>query len=529
MPPTLDSEILDLLMRYLAVRSDSGTAHENNSDAFFRESLAGEPYFRAHPEHLGASAIPGDGPGRSVNWALVRGRGPGTVVLIHHSDTVGTEDYQELAGCARDPEALAAALRAGGRGLGAEARADLDSGAFMFGHGGADMKAGGSIQLALVRRFSRQELPKGNLLVLALPDEENLSAGMRHAPALLGQLRERFGLEYRLMINSEPHQRTDPRVGVLSEGSVGKLLPFVHARGALAHAGQVFSGLNPVSLLGEIVRRMELNADFCERSGSEVTPPPTCLFLKDSKDRYDVSMPRSAFACFNLLTLGRSPGELLGALEELCREAAGAVLADLERNHARYRALRGEPAAALPWQVPVRRFEQLAGPGPVQAAGPGRTLAQDTWDTVEALLDRQGATGPGIVIGFVPPYYPAVTHAAGTFAPKAAALAGHLVRYAAAALGQRYATEQFYPGICDLSFSSIQGGAELEAALVPNMPLHGPRYRIPFAEIRENAMPCINIGPWGKDFHQLAERVHKDDLLVVTPLLMVEAIRFMLD
>ena len=30
-------------------------------------------------------------------------------------------------------------------------------------------------------------------------------------------------------------------------------------------------------------------------------------------------------------------------------------------------------------------------------------------------------------------------------------------------------------------------------------------------------MPCVNIGPWGKDLHKLTERVYKVDLLNRTP------------
>jgi arginine utilization protein RocB len=540
MDPTLAADILDLLQRYLATPSDTATPLENNAGGFLRACLGGEPYWQAHPDHLGAWPAPGDALGRAVHWALVRGAGPATVVLIHHSDTVGTEDYRQLAGVARDPAALAAALATGQAAIGPEARADLDSGAFLFGHGAADMKAGGAIQLALLKRFSRGPAPRGNLLVLALPDEENLSLGMRQAPLLLADLRRRFGLDYRLMLNSEPQQRRDPAVGMLSVGSVGKMLPFIYARGALAHAGQVFGGLNPIHLLCEAVRRVELDPDLCDRGAGEVALPPTCLFLKDSKARYDVSLPRSAFACFNVLALGRSPAALLAHLERTCAEAAGAALAAVARSLARYRELCGEPARPRPWTVPVVRFEELpaAVPGGPEAAldrarrdvaSGRRTMPEATWDAVEALLDRAGRQGPLMVLGFVPPYYPAVTNAAyGDPGHRGVALAGHLVRFAAEALGQRYAVEPFYTGISDLSYSSIQDGPELEETLVPNMPLHGPAYTIPFPAIRANAMPCINVGPWGKDFHQLTERVLRDDLLEAVPRLVQEAIRYML-
>ena len=523
----LGAEILDLTLRYLAVPCETGTARETAADAFFRDCLGAEPYFTVHPDHLGRAAIPGDALGRAVNWALVKGSGPDTVVLIHHSDTVGTEDYGALADRARDPGALAEGLR--GADLDPQARRDLESGEFLFGHGAADMRSGGAIQMVLLRRFSRAPR-RGNLLLLALPDEENLSAGMRHAPALLDQLRLRFGLDWHLMVNAEPHQRRDPGVGLFSEGSVGKTLPFVHARGVLAHAGQVFGGLNPVNLVSEVARRLELNTDLCDARDGEVTPPPTCLFLKDSKDRYDVSLPRSAFACFNVMTLGRTPEEILGYLERQCREAAERVLGDMAAQHGRYLRLRGAPAASLPWSVRVIRFEQLEGAPDARMAEDLRSgrrgMIQATWDLVEAALDRAGIPGPALVLGFVPPFYPCVTNAAfGDAGHRAMGLTDHLIRHAAAR-GQAYAREPFYTGICDLSYSSIQGG--LERGLVPNMPLHGPAYEIPFALIRANGMPCINIGPWGKDFHRLTERVRREDVVDITPGLMREAIEFML-
>jgi arginine utilization protein RocB len=49
-------------------------------------------------------------------------------------------------------------------------------------------------------------------------------------------------------------------------------------------------------------------------------------------------------------------------------------------------------------------------------------------------------------------------------------------------------------------------------------------YSIPFIDIERSAMPCINIGPWGKDFHKLSERVLKEDLFKRTPAMLLHAI-----
>ena len=56
----------------------------------------------------------------------------------------------------------------------------------------------------------------------------------------------------------------------------------------------------------------------------------------------------------------------------------------------------------------------------------------------------------------------------------------------------------------------------------------GQYYDIPFEEIKEISMAGINIGPWGKDFHKLTERVCKEDLYERTPHILDAAIKMLL-
>jgi len=42
-------------------------------------------------------------------------------------------------------------------------------------------------------------------------------------------------------------------------------------------------------------------------------------------------------------------------------------------------------------------------------------------------------------------------------------------------------------------------------------------------------MPCINIGPWGKDFHKLTERVLMEDLYERTPKILDYVIKHILN
>ncbi|QHI71394.1 hypothetical protein [Aminipila terrae] len=42
-------------------------------------------------------------------------------------------------------------------------------------------------------------------------------------------------------------------------------------------------------------------------------------------------------------------------------------------------------------------------------------------------------------------------------------------------------------------------------------------YYIPLDTIREQSMPVLNVGPWGKDLHKYTERVYKKDLFERLP------------
>ena len=307
----IENDIKELLYGYIKAESVTYSAKEKHAEEYLLKYFSGIPYFKEHPELCGTYAIEGDPFGRCVSYAMVRGRGNKAVVLIHHNDVVGVEDFKLLKDLAFSPDELGEALLEMKDSLPADAREDLESGNWLFGRGGCDMKGGGSIQFSLLRRYSELEDFEGNVIVVAVPDEENMSAGMRAAVKLLAELKDKYGLDYRMMINSEPQQRKEPSEGIFSEGTVGKLMPFIYVRGYLSHVGKVFEGFNPVNLMSEIVRRTELNMDFSDVVGDECAPPLTWLYLKDSKTVYDVSMPLSMAGCFSVLTLNQTPDRLI--------------------------------------------------------------------------------------------------------------------------------------------------------------------------------------------------------------------------
>ena len=136
---------------------------------------------------------------------------------------------------------------------------------------------------------------------------------------------------------------------------------------------------------------------------------------------------------------------------------------------------------------------------------------------------------PRIVYGLIPPYYPNVTNLYfEDLDPSVKNLSSKLNEFTEREFNQTYTTEYFYTGISDLSYTSIQHSDEVLHALEESMPLLGNFYDIPVDLIEKISMPCINIGPWGKDLHKMTERVSKEDLFIRTPKIINEAISLIL-
>lgn len=549
----IGEEIKEILYSYVKAESITYSSGEKQAESFFLSYFKNQPYWQEHPECVGTKPIKDDPFGRAASFAMVRGKGDRTIVFVHHNDVVTVEDYDRLRPLAFSPDELEVELKKRAASFSEEIRNDLESDAYLYGRGVCDMKGGGSIQMALLRRYSElvrrspEALP-GNLIVLAVPDEENLSAGMRAAVKLLAELKAQYGFTYQLMINSEPHQRKDPETGVFSMGSVGKLMPFFYIRGYLAHVGKVFEGFNPMGLLSAIVQKTEVNMDLSDIVGNEAAPPPTWLFCRDRKIKYDVSMPLSAAGCLSVLTLNQTPVTLMEKVKGICEEAFDEVLDKMNRNYARFLEATHQPVHKLPWSRKVVDFMTLYEEA--KAAGGEafereyrselKTLQQKLENNEMTLLDCNFALldfvygyitdlSPRVVYGLIPPYYPNVSNRFITgLAPQIRSLDVDLDRFTRERFGQHYVSEEFYTGISDLSYTSISNSEEISAALSKSMPFYGTLYDIAISDIETISMPCINIGPWGKDFHKLTERVLKRDLCERTPAIIQHAIGLVL-
>jgi arginine utilization protein RocB len=481
-----------------------------------------------------------EGDSRLCVAMLLRGRGRRTVILTGHYDTVSIADYGELRPLATKPELLAPALSgrlAQGASSAADlrAKADLDCGEFLPGRGLLDMKAGLAAALAVAERFAAAG-SAGNLLFLAVPDEEAASAGARAAAAQLGAIAAAHDLDFAAAINLDAvADDGDGSAGrVVALGTVGKLLPTAFVAGQAAHAAFPLAGINAAALIAAIAMRLEWAAELTDASTAMPGTPPSLLSLRDGKAAYDVTTPATAFATWNVLSFTRTPAAVLDAFDALCGAAVADALAAL-RQRARRSGLphgAGDAIAA----IPVVRFAELEAE--LRRADPDAAAAIDRLrqelahgrlsvpEQCRAVTERLWAasrrTAPAVITGFGSiPYLPTSLSAS----PAARRLAA-AARTAAAATARRHDTAitcvPFFTAISDMSFLGEAEASALEV-VAPNTPVWADTIRWPPGG-GIGGVPIINAGPWGRDYHTPLERLHTRYGFTVLPDLVAEIV-----
>lgn len=537
------------LLDYVATKTHTSTPLENNNVVFFKKWFQEVDYFRENPENYGFHEIEGDHLGRKVPWGLLKGEGKDTIIAIHHTDTVDTQDYGVNQELAYKPYEITEKYKEVNVDLGEDAKKDLESGKWLFGRGVADMKGGAAIVLSLLEEYTKENDFKGNLLLLGVPDEENLSAGMLGAIPLLQILKEKHDLNYILMLDVEPHERDREEVATIYDGSVGKLMPVVYVRGKLAHVGQVFGGLNPINLLSEIVRKTELNPDFIETVGNTTTPPPAWLYMKDRKEVYDVSLPISAAGYMSILTLDKPPKEIFDKLYDISTKAFEDVIQDMKNSYSKYQEMSGKDLEDLTWKPNVKLYgdlykeavedsgeefvkaiEELMKEIKFQINNDKLSIIDGAYGIIEKTLEFVKDLSPVVIIALAPPYYPNTNN--NMVAEKSKEInrsIESLVKFAKEKWNQDYFVQNYFTGISDLSYAMFQADRKNIEYIEENMLMWKDVYYIPLETIKELSVPVLNIGPWGKDFHKYTERVYKEDLFERTPILIDRVIKELLD
>ncbi|MBI9100577.1 MAG: M20/M25/M40 family metallo-hydrolase [Spirochaetaceae bacterium] len=517
-----------LFLHLIASRSDTNTPYESFIEEIILNWLKSRPYFQKYPEYLGSKIIKGDPHNREIIWALLKGESRKTIILIHHHDTVGIEDYGKLKNLALRPDDLIEALKK--RKLPEQCRADLDSGEWLFARGAADMKSGAAIQMALLDRLSEEESFTHNILLISLPDEENLSRGMLEATTLIREISETYALDYILTINSEPYFNQLKKKAIIYEGSVGKIMPIIYVRGVRSHIGEPFNGLNPSLILAKIQLLSELNIDLCDQFENDATPPPIWVNLKDRKKTYDASIPEAATGYFNWLTFTKNPVDIMKWMMELSGQAMKETLELFNRSYMKFCKLNHQEADFVPFEDRVIDFNTLYKEALLNGESDflsrygekeielNNLLVENRISLPDAAIqlleftaDEADLEGPAIVIGLSGPYYPHITN---SMIPEGLnlQLGARTDRISRDLYNIEYQTNAYFMGICDLSYAGWVGdNADIESIKL-NSPGWDTLYHIPFEDMKTLKAPMVNIGPWGKDLHKPTERVYMKDV-----------------
>ena len=522
-------QLTDLLCELVRVPSINGSEAERAFPAWLSAQLSELSYFKAFPEHLQVHPTED---GRSFVTALVKSGKPTarTAVLLSHFDVVETECYSELQAHAFDVRTLTRLIRERKDELPDEAKADVEKGEWLFGRGVMDMKSGLALHMSMIERASEGEF-EGNVLLLAVPDEEVGSIGMRSAVPALVRMAEERGLEYALVMNSEPMHlpEGDDASRYLEMGSTGKVLPSFLCFGMEAHVMEPFRGLNGNYMASELARELELNDAFSERAEGHRTSPPTNLVQRSLMKGYSVTLPYRTVAMFNLFMLETTVDRLMEPLLQAARRAA----AEIENGFAKRAQDHFGPSPAVPeYRVRVLAYEELLGLAvrefgetrvgraidaalrELPAEADDREAAAAAVDAV-ALLCRKLA--PMIVLFFAPPFYPPASSGRNPFV---AGLAVEMSRFAKERYGIELKPSPYHGAMIDLSYVGMPEGTGSNRKLADNMPLWGSRYWIPFEAMERFRVPVMNFGPFGKDPHKWTERLECDYSFRILPDLM---------
>lgn len=525
--------IKDILLELVSIQSDTGTKMECNIAKHLLSMIAEDEYFKEHTQYYG-EYIGNDYLKRPVIWALKKGKSNKTIILTGHYDCVEINCYGDYKDFSLDPIQLKKKFATAQ--LPKAVQKDLFSEEWMFGRGVNDMKSGLAINLYTLFNHNNKDV---NILLLCVHDEENLSAGMRNSVDLLFDLKEKFNLEYDLLVLTEPHIGEKSNEFEISTGTVGKVMPAIVVKGQLAHGSEVMSGLNSSFIMSKIINNIELNYNLCSKDMNVATQPPTVLYNRDLKKLYDVSVPEYSVAYFNYQFLkDTNASQILQKIKNICSRSIKDVVKKYDTTFEymyKNKLIKADKKRTFnPLVLTFKELEEITIKNnekyPAlkkalfksisQKISKGKlTLQEAGIIAIKKILEYSKLNGVVIVVGYIPPYYPAVKNAENL---------DKYIQCIADTLSNNYnmklSVNPYFMGICDLSYTACTD-IKNEKEIMSNMITQNNIYNIDFKHIEKLNIPSIVLGPLGKDYHTMYERVYIKDVIDTVPKLIDELIK----
>ena len=466
-----------------------------------------------------------------------------TVLLTGHFDVVDTEVFGDLAQKAFDLETYTEAIKS--KDLAKNIRSDLDSNNWIFGRGSNDMKAGLALFIATIRELALDPELNINIAFLAVPDEEANSAGMRGSVRRWSEFIQEERLEVVAALTGEPcfwtsETKNSPAYRPYYTGTTGKIMPLFMTLGAEAHIGCYYEGFSAALLLAHLVTCIEGHPELIAGQGDNVLTPPACLSMQTRRSVYSVTLPERAVTYFNVLTIEKSPDEVLDWCRNMAAMATMNAVDQLSNSARAYRQKGGiAPDVKDVGIYTVQNIRSIAeaklGSGQLQKkelefyeSQPKDLDARElSIRMLEHLVMSADVKGPAIIVGFVPPYYPARLNTQKNVNEKRLRLLMEDLTQQASQLAGDGAVRlvDVFGGITDLSFLGFDGDRNALDALVKNMPGWGKTYWLPIDELLSMDVPVANMAGAGRDAHKATERLELTYSFEIAPKLLLQAIR----
>ena len=130
--------------------------------------------------------------------------------------------------------------------------------------------------------------------------------------------------------------------------------------------------------------------------------------------------------------------------------------------------------------------------------------------------------GPSVITFFAPPYYPAAHSSEDPFIDEIVETVSDLSLSKFNRVSKR---QYFFNGISDLSYAKYRLDDLGFESYINQTPVFNESYFIPFNDIKEISAPVINIGPIGKDAHQVTERINMKSAFEEIPTIIEQVIK----
>lgn len=485
------------------------------------------PYFSDHPENVWISEIKEDSLSRKNVFAFLPSSKEVKETVVYHShiDTVGTEDYGAIQDIAHDPQGLKEFFSSSPNDP--ELEEDAASGQWLFGRGALDMQSGIAVHLVNLLYYceNREELP-GNLLVMFNPDEEGEHAGIRSALSELISLKEKKGLHYVAAINNDfisPLADGDETKYIYT-GAAGKLLPSFAVFGRESHVGESLLGVDSTLIAAELNTRINQNFHLTVKLSDELVLPPSCLYMRDEKKRYDVQTAVTSRIFFHYFIYEKPLQTVTDELVKIAAEACTAIEKRLEDTFELYRKTNNLPKRDVNWAIEVLTLKDLLDRLKREGIETDEIISETlhlcrlakmdarmtAFEIVEALQQADPEKKPRVILFYGTPFLP--SNSLSESESKGNSLRSKLMNIleqTSAETGETFKVRKYFPYLADGSFMSFQGSEEDISTLRKNFPAMDALFPLPLKTMTQLNIPSINLGVFGKGGHKWTERVYK--------------------